>query len=248
MNHWDETEDMSKMIGYLKGLLDGSGLETDSPSGKMMKNIVSILETVVERMQSASREIDAIEQELNGVDRRVSRLSGRVERLEDADMDDFDDDSDEDDGDDTEDDIFSRLRDFTRRHRPSLFGDFDDDSDPDTSDDDDFSLEDFADEDDDEEAFLRGLDPGIIGEGSGEPDDADEDKKEDEENEKALDGLRGKGCAIMSMYRCPICDRQLYAPGEEDYPTFTCPYCDAEVSMFRIKGKSRPAILPKQGE
>ena len=124
---------ISEKSAYLKGLMDGLKLDTESDTGKMIAAIVDLLGDVTKRLTDVEETTIAISDELDEIEEDLDAIEDFI-LDEDDDYDDYDDDDDDDDYDD--------------------FG-FDDDDDDDFGfdDDDDEDDEDEEDDEDDEEGF-----------------------------------------------------------------------------------------------
>ena len=127
---------ISEKSAYLKGLMDGLNLNTESGEGKMIAAIVDLLGDVTRTLTDVeettiaiSDELDEIEEDLDAIEDYIMDVDEDDE--DDEDYDDFDDededDEDEDDGD----------TDFEDEDEDDDDDDFDDDEDDDEDDEDD---------------------------------------------------------------------------------------------------------------
>ncbi len=89
----------SKKAGYLKGLLEGAGLEDGSPNARLLRGIVDLLGDLSDR-------IDIMEDLLNDLNDYVESIDDDLTALEAEDDDPFgfmdDDDEDDDDFEDAD--------------------------------------------------------------------------------------------------------------------------------------------------
>ena len=89
---------LSEKTAYLKGLADGMKISTDSDQGKLLHEIIIVLEDV-------SDSIGALEDECDRLNEYVEELDEDLGDVEDYLFDDEDDYEDEDDEDDEDDDF-----------------------------------------------------------------------------------------------------------------------------------------------
>ena len=82
----------SDKIGYLKGLIDGLGIDPDSKEGKVYGAIVSVLEEMVDAVIDLEDNAEAVDDELDTIVESISDLEEEV--YEDYDDEDEDDDCD----------------------------------------------------------------------------------------------------------------------------------------------------------
>ncbi|NMB35751.1 MAG: AraC family transcriptional regulator [Firmicutes bacterium] len=118
-------EDLSSRMGYLKGLVDGLGVDGDKKEGKIIYQIIAVLDEVVDSIRDLEEDCDELYSYVETMDEDLTALEDDCYEDDDYDYDDLDDDYDYDDDD---------------------FDDFDDD------DDDDYEHE-FADGDEYEVSF-----------------------------------------------------------------------------------------------
>ena len=90
---------ISEKAAYLKGLMDGLGLDTEKAEGKMISAIVDLLGDVTKRLTDVEEPTIAISDELDEIEEDLDAIE---DFILDEDEDDYDDD-DEDDFDDDED-------------------------------------------------------------------------------------------------------------------------------------------------
>ena len=93
---------ISEKSAYLKGLMDGLKLNTESDEGKMIAAIVDLLGDVTKRVTDIEETTIAISDELDEIEEDLDAIEDYILDEEDEDDDWFDKD-DEDDWDDDED-------------------------------------------------------------------------------------------------------------------------------------------------
>ena len=99
---------ISEKSAYLKGLMDGLKLNTESDEGKMIAAIVDLLDDVTHRLTDVEETTIAISDELDEIEEDLDAIEDYI--LDEEDEDDDDDDEDdyydfsEDDEDEEEDD------------------------------------------------------------------------------------------------------------------------------------------------
>ena len=89
---------ISEKSAYLKGLMDGLKLNTESDEGKMIAAIVDLLGDVTKRVTDIEETTIAISDELDEIEEDLDAMEDYI--LDDEDEYDFDDDDDELDWDD----------------------------------------------------------------------------------------------------------------------------------------------------
>ena len=83
-------ENLSKKVGYLKGLLEGMDIDASSANGKLMAGIVDLLSELSDRVEVMDELLDDLNDYVESIDDDLAELEG--ERREDDDEDeDFDD-------------------------------------------------------------------------------------------------------------------------------------------------------------
>ena len=104
---------ISEKAAYQKGLMDGLGLDTEKPEGKMIASIVDLLGDIAKRLTdieettiAMSDELDEIEEDLDAIEDFI------MDYDEDEDEDDEDEDYDDDFADYDEDDFEDEGFDF----------------------------------------------------------------------------------------------------------------------------------------
>ena len=95
---------ISEKAAYLKGLMDGLKLDTDSDEGKMFSAIVELLGDVTRTLSDVEETTIAISDELDEIEEDLDAIEDYIldEEDDDYDDDDYEDDLDEDDYDDDE--------------------------------------------------------------------------------------------------------------------------------------------------
>ena len=94
---------ISEKSAYLKGLMDGLKLNTESDEGKMIAAIVDLLGDVTKRVTDVEETTIAISDELDEIEEDLDAIEDYI--LDDEDDYDFDDDDDEPDWLDDEDEL-----------------------------------------------------------------------------------------------------------------------------------------------
>ena len=92
---------ISEKSAYLKGLMDGLKLNTESDEGKMIAAIVDLLGDVTKKLSDVEDTTIAISDELDEIEEDLDAIE---DFIMDEDEDDFEDDDDDDFGWDDEDD------------------------------------------------------------------------------------------------------------------------------------------------
>ena len=90
---------ISEKSAYLKGLMDGLNLNTETNEGKMIAAIVDLLGDVTRRLHDVEETTIAISDELDEIEEDLDAIEDFI-----LDEDDYDDDEDWDDEEDDEDD------------------------------------------------------------------------------------------------------------------------------------------------
>ena len=95
---------ISEKSAYLKGLMDGLKLSTETSEGKMIAAIVDLLGDITKRLTDVEETTIAISDELDEIEEDLDAIEDFIMDLDDDDYDDDDDDEDDDeDWDDDED-------------------------------------------------------------------------------------------------------------------------------------------------
>ena len=93
---------ISEKAAYLKGMMDGMALNTDSNEGKMIAAIVDLLGDMGKRITDIEDTTIAISDELDEIEEDLDAIEDFIMDEEDYDDEDFDDDEDELDEEDPE--------------------------------------------------------------------------------------------------------------------------------------------------
>ena len=98
---------ISEKSAYLKGLMDGLSLNTETDEGKMISAIVDLLGDMAKRITDIEETTIAISDELDEIEEDLDAIEDFILDEEDEDEDDdWDDDDDEDDWDDDDEEGF----------------------------------------------------------------------------------------------------------------------------------------------
>ena len=92
---------ISEKAAYLKGLMDGLKLNTESDEGKMIAAIVDLLGDMAKRVTDIEETTIAISDELDEIEEDLDAIEDYI--LDEDEDDDWDDDDDDDDDDEDED-------------------------------------------------------------------------------------------------------------------------------------------------
>ena len=92
---------ISEKSAYLKGLMDGLKLNTESDEGKMIAAIVDLLGDITKKVADIEDTTIAISDELDEIEEDLDAIE---DYILDEDEDDYDDDDDEDEDDDWDED------------------------------------------------------------------------------------------------------------------------------------------------
>ena len=90
---------ISEKSAYLKGLMDGLNLNTESDEGKMIAAIVDLLGDVTKKLTAVEDTTIAISDELDEIEEDLDAIEDFIMDEDDDDYDDDDDDYDFDDDD-----------------------------------------------------------------------------------------------------------------------------------------------------
>ena len=88
---------ISEKSAYLKGLMDGLKLSTETDEGKMIAAIVDLLGDITKRLTDVEETTIAISDELDEIEDDLDAIEDFIMDLEDDDDDDDDEDWDDDD-------------------------------------------------------------------------------------------------------------------------------------------------------
>lgn len=103
-------EDLSSRMGYLKGLVDGLGVDSDKKEGKVIYQIIAVLDEMVDSIRDLKEDHDELFSYVEAIDEDLTALEDDCYEDDDYDYDDLDDDDygfddfDDDDDDFDEDD------------------------------------------------------------------------------------------------------------------------------------------------
>ena len=97
---------ISEKSAYLKGLMDGLNLDTESAEGKMIASIVDLLGDVTKKLTDVENTTIAISDELDEIEEDLDAIEDFIMDEDDDYYDDDDDDNDYADDDDFEDEGF----------------------------------------------------------------------------------------------------------------------------------------------
>jgi len=99
---------ISEKSAYLKGLMDGLNLSTETNEGKMISAIVDLLGDMAKRITDIEETTIAISDELDEIEEDLDAIEDYILETEDEDYDDYDDDDfdDYDDEDEYDDEGF----------------------------------------------------------------------------------------------------------------------------------------------
>ena len=95
---------LSEKSAYLKGLMEGMKLDTETNEGKLISEIISMLQDVAENVSDLEEVVDCISDELDCIEEDLDNIDDYLMDDDDDEYDDYDEDEDyEDDEDDEED-------------------------------------------------------------------------------------------------------------------------------------------------
>ena len=119
---------LKEKVAYLKGLAEGSGLNTESKEGKLMVSIIDTLtvmadeiDELIENSLDIGEELDAISEDLADVEKFVFDEDFDEDEFYDFDDDDFDDDDFDDGMSDTGDDIDDIYKELMQKTDTAFF-------------------------------------------------------------------------------------------------------------------------------
>ena len=95
-------ENLGKQAGYLKGLLEGAGIDAGSANGKLLAGIVEMLGALSERVEALDELMEDLNDYVESIDDDLTELEGGFD--DEGDIDFGDDEDDEDDEDEEFDD------------------------------------------------------------------------------------------------------------------------------------------------
>lgn len=93
---------LSEKSAYLKGLMEGMKLDTETNEGKLISEIIHMLQDVAENVSDLEEVVDCISDELDCIEEDLDNIDDYLldEDDEDDDYDDYEDDDDYDEDDD----------------------------------------------------------------------------------------------------------------------------------------------------
>ena len=92
-------ENLSKKIGYLKGMLDGMAPDSDDGNGKLLGGMLELLEALTDRVEALDELVEDLNDYVASIDDDLAELEGGDGDDDFHFMDDEDDEDDEDDAD-----------------------------------------------------------------------------------------------------------------------------------------------------
>lgn len=96
-------DNISKKVGYLKGLMEGMDFDVESANGKLIKGIIDLLGDLTERVEIIDEVLDDLNDYVESIDDDLSALENGEDRDFGFNSDEDDEDDDFDDFDDAED-------------------------------------------------------------------------------------------------------------------------------------------------
>ena len=87
-------ENLNSRMGYLKGLAEGLGIKDDTKEGKVIIQLISVLDDIVETMETMRDDYDELFSYVEAIDEDLTDLENDFDE-DDDDDDDYDDDDDE---------------------------------------------------------------------------------------------------------------------------------------------------------
>lgn len=96
-------DNLGKQAGYLKGMLEGSGVDTSTANGKLLAGIVEMLGALSERVEALDDLMEDLNDYVESIDDDLTELEGGFD--EDDEEFDFDDEDEEDEDDDFDDQL-----------------------------------------------------------------------------------------------------------------------------------------------
>ena len=104
-------ENLSRRVGYLKGLMEGMDIDKNSANGKLMSGIVDLLSDLTDRVEAIDDLLDDLNDYVESIDDDLAELEGGRDEDDDFDF------MDEDEGDEY-DDAFGASEDKLHLLRP----------------------------------------------------------------------------------------------------------------------------------
>ena len=94
---------LSEKSAYLKGLMEGMKLDTESNEGKLISEIISMLQDVAENVSDLEEVVDCISDELDCIEEDLDNIDDYLMDDDDDEYDDYDEDDDYEDADEDDD-------------------------------------------------------------------------------------------------------------------------------------------------
>ncbi len=84
-------EDLSSRLGYLKGLAEGLGISDDTKEGKVIRQVIMVIENIVDSVEELKEDYEELYSYLEALDEDLSDLEDGYMEAEDELFDDYDD-------------------------------------------------------------------------------------------------------------------------------------------------------------
>ena len=94
---------LSEKSAYLKGLMEGMKLDTETNEGKLISEIISMLQDVAENVSDLEEVVDCISDELDCIEEDLDNIDDYLMDDDDDEYDDYDEDEDYEDDEDDDD-------------------------------------------------------------------------------------------------------------------------------------------------
>ena len=88
---------ISEKVAYLKGLMEGMKLDTETNEGKLISEIISMLQDVAENVSDLEEVVDCISDELDCIEEDLDNIDDYLMDDDDDEYDDYDEDEPEPD-------------------------------------------------------------------------------------------------------------------------------------------------------
>ena len=85
-------EDLNSKLGYLKGLAEGLGINDDTKEGKIIRQIIMVIEDIVDSLEEVRDDHDELFSYVEALDEDLSDLEEGYMEAEDELFDDYDED------------------------------------------------------------------------------------------------------------------------------------------------------------
>jgi len=96
-------EELNSKIGYLRGLAEGLGINDDTKEGKIIRQIISVLDDIVDSVETLREDYDELFSYVEAIDQDLTDLENDFDGEEDEDEEDYDEDDEDDYDEDFED-------------------------------------------------------------------------------------------------------------------------------------------------